>query len=190
MIGCLWTRVRKQSIIVIYFEFETELKFYNLGAWSYSLSFWDMLRMYHSGVTPNETFCGSFLLFMFHICLYYTALSVSCSLVITCWERTDPFALLCVMFPCVFVSSPYGVLGKVWYLIVSIPALCLLFFSTCLVTSEIQYMCIYWWQSNTINLNWKVKSQAWPLVVVYSHYHIIYLTKYDRRWRHRPPLHH
>ena len=33
MIGCLRTRVRKQPIIVLYFKFETVLKFYNLGAW-------------------------------------------------------------------------------------------------------------------------------------------------------------
>ena len=32
MIGCLRTRVRKQPIIALYFEFETELKFYNLEA--------------------------------------------------------------------------------------------------------------------------------------------------------------
>ena len=30
MIGCLRTRVRKQPIIVLYFEVETVLKFYNL----------------------------------------------------------------------------------------------------------------------------------------------------------------
>ena len=33
MIGCLRTRVRKQPIIAFYFEFENELKFYNLEAW-------------------------------------------------------------------------------------------------------------------------------------------------------------
>ena len=33
MIGCLQTRVRKQPIIVLCFEFENELKFYNLEAW-------------------------------------------------------------------------------------------------------------------------------------------------------------
>ena len=33
MIGCLRTRVRKQPIIALYFEFENELKFYNLEAW-------------------------------------------------------------------------------------------------------------------------------------------------------------
>ena len=32
MIGCLRTRVRKQSIIALHFEFETVLKFFNLGA--------------------------------------------------------------------------------------------------------------------------------------------------------------
>ena len=32
MIGCLRTRVRKQPIITFYFEFENELKIYNLGA--------------------------------------------------------------------------------------------------------------------------------------------------------------
>ena len=32
MIGCLRTRVRKQPIIALYFEFETVLKFYNLRA--------------------------------------------------------------------------------------------------------------------------------------------------------------
>ena len=32
MIGYLQTRVRKQPIIALYFEFETGLKFYNLEA--------------------------------------------------------------------------------------------------------------------------------------------------------------
>ena len=70
----------------------------------------------------------SFLLFMFHICLYYTVLPVPCSLVITCWERVDLLALLCVIFPCVFATFPYGVSGQVWYLIVSIPDYCLLLY--------------------------------------------------------------
>ena len=62
---------------------------------------------------------------MFHVCLYYTILSVPCSHVITCWERTDLLVLLCVMFPCVFGTFPYGVSGQVWYLIISTPDLCL-----------------------------------------------------------------
>ena len=32
--------------------------------------------------------------------------------------------LLFVMFDCVFVTFPCGILGQVWYLIVSIPDLC------------------------------------------------------------------
>ena len=40
-----------------------------------------------------------------------------------------PFlALLYVMFSCVFVTFPYGVLGLVWLLIVSIPDICLLIY--------------------------------------------------------------
>ena len=34
MIGCLPTRVHKQPIIALYFEFEAVLKFHNLEAWS------------------------------------------------------------------------------------------------------------------------------------------------------------
>ena len=49
--------------------------------------------------------------------------SVHCCLVVTCWERAD---LLFVMFNCVFVTFPCGILGKVWYLIVSIPDPCCL----------------------------------------------------------------
>ena len=63
-----------------------------------------------------------------------------CSLVVTCWERADLLALSCVMFSCVIVTFPisYGVLGQVWYLIVSIPSHCLLpYFAYIVVTSNI-----------------------------------------------------
>ena len=40
-------------------------------------------------------------------------------------EKADLLALLCVMFPCVFVTFPYDASGQVWYLIVSIPDLCI-----------------------------------------------------------------
>ena len=52
MIGCLRTRVRKQPIIALYFEFETVLKFYNLGAW-----FCDLVICFFSSfanVLPDE----------------------------------------------------------------------------------------------------------------------------------------
>ena len=64
----------------------------------------------------------SYLCFMF-VC--HTVLSVPYNLVVICWERGDPLALLYVMFSCVFVTFPYGVLGQVWFLIVSIHDLCL-----------------------------------------------------------------
>ena len=60
----------------------------------------------------------SYLCFAF-VC--HTVLFVPCSLVVTCWETADFLALLYVMFPCVFVTFPYGVLGQVWFLIVLIP---------------------------------------------------------------------
>ena len=53
-------------------------------------------------------------------------MSIYCSLVVTCWERADSFAILCVTFFLCFVTFQYGVLGQVWYLIVSIPDLCFL----------------------------------------------------------------
>ena len=63
----------------------------------------------------------------------------SCGLVVTCWERAGLLAHLCVMFPCVIVTFPYGVLGQVWYLIVSIPDICLLsYFNSNFLSSEIE----------------------------------------------------
>ena len=43
-----------------------------------------------------------------------------------CWEKADLLALLYATFSCGFVIFPYGVLGQVLYLIVSIPDLCLI----------------------------------------------------------------
>ena len=44
-------------------------------------------------------FCGSFL------CLFLpTAMSAYCSLVVTCLERADPLAPLCMTFVCAFVA--------------------------------------------------------------------------------------
>ena len=68
-----------------------------------------------------DIFC--YLCFMF-VC--HTVLSVPCGLAATCSKMADLLALLYVIFSCVFVTFPYGVLGQVWYLIVSIPDICLL----------------------------------------------------------------
>ena len=42
----------------------------------------------------------------------------------SCREKADLLSLV-LMFPCVFVTFPYVVSGQVWYLIDSIPDLCL-----------------------------------------------------------------
>ena len=70
-------------------------------------------------------FCGPFVLFM--SCFCHAFASVHCYLVVTCWERADLLALVCGVY-CDFVTFPFGILGQVWYLIVSIPDPC--FFST------------------------------------------------------------
>ena len=69
-----------------------------------------------------------YIVFMFHVC--YAFLSVHYSLVVTCWKRVNLLALLYVIFSCVFVTFLCGVLGQVWYLIVSIPHLYLLTYFT------------------------------------------------------------
>ena len=58
---------------------------------------------------------------LFLSCVCHAFASVHCCLVVTCWERAW---LLFVMFNCIFVTFPYGILGQVWYLIVSSPDLC------------------------------------------------------------------
>ena len=48
--------------------------------------------------------------------------SVYMCFVVTCWERADLLALVCG----VYCHFPIGIMGQVWYLIVSIPDLCTL----------------------------------------------------------------
>ena len=61
-------------------------------------------------------------------CVSHAVASVYCCLVVTCWERADLLAL-CGDVYCVFVTFPFGILGQVWYLIVSFPDLCRLSYS-------------------------------------------------------------
>ena len=65
---------------------------------------------------------------MFLFCLVF-AMSlcafVYMCFVVTCWERADLLALDCGVC-CEFVTFCFGILGQVWYLIVSIPDLCTL----------------------------------------------------------------
>ena len=61
-------------------------------------------------IPRRSFFCGSFLLFVFHVYLSHTLFSVPCSLVATCCERADLLVILFVMFACAFVTLPFGVL--------------------------------------------------------------------------------
>ena len=60
---------------------------------------------------------------------------VHCCIVVTCWERTDHLVFVCDVQLCCFhfITFPCGILGQVWYLIVSIPDLCRLsYFYLCI----------------------------------------------------------
>ena len=52
--------------------------------------------------------------------------SVYLCLVVTCWERVDLLTLVCGGCLTVSCHFPIGIMGHVWFLIVSIPDLCTL----------------------------------------------------------------
>ena len=79
--------------------------------------------LYLLTVPRRYFFCGSFVFFV--SCVFHAFVSVHCCLVATCWERADLLALVGDVY-CIFVTFPCGILGQVWYLIVSFPDLCLL----------------------------------------------------------------
>ena len=72
---------------------------------------------FQGGISFVDCFC--------YLC--YVSVMLSCLFIAALWspacEIANLLALLCVMFYCVFVTLPCGVL---WYLIVSISDLCLL----------------------------------------------------------------
>ena len=59
----------------------------------------------------------------FVFCVSHAFTSVHCCLEVTCWEGNDLLALDGDV-NCTLVTFPYGILGQVWYLIVSFPDLC------------------------------------------------------------------
>ena len=65
--------------------------------------------------------CYLCLVFVMLLCLFIAALWPPAGKRQASW-------LLFVMFYCVFVTFPCGILGQVWYLIVSIPNLCHLYY--------------------------------------------------------------
>ena len=62
---------------------------------------------------------------LFMSCVFHAFASVHCCLVVTCRESADLLAFVCDVY-CVFVTFPFGILGLVWYLVVSIPDPCCL----------------------------------------------------------------
>ena len=63
--------------------------------------------------------------FFFVSCVSHAFATVHSCLVVTGWERADLLALVGGVY-CIFCSFPCGILGQVWYLIVSLLDLCLL----------------------------------------------------------------
>ena len=63
--------------------------------------------------------------------------SVYCCLVVTCWETADLLALVCdvILGVCYF---PFGILGQVWQLIISIPDIFPLSYLFTIKTSEFE----------------------------------------------------
>ena len=87
---------------------------------------------------------------MFLCLVLYAFASVQSCLVVTCWERADLLALVGDVY-CIFVTIPCGILGQVWYLIVSFLDLCRRFYSyermllyrlTILQSSSPKYLCL------------------------------------------------
>ena len=56
-------------------------------------------------------------------CVSHAFASVHCCLVVTCWERANLLALVGDVYR-IFVTLPCGIMGQVWYLIVSSPDIC------------------------------------------------------------------
>ena len=101
-------------------------------------------------------------------CVCHVILSFHCSLVVNCWERVDLLARLFVKFSLVFVTFPCDVLGQVWYLIVSIPELCLLAYFDSNAIGPIQnFHCHLHTRiqdySNTISFK---QSKCWLMIVL------------------------
>ena len=76
-----------------------------------------------------DNLCYLCLVFAMLSCLFNVALWSPAGRGLTSW-------LLFVMFNCVFVTFPFGILGQMWYLIVSIPDLCRLSYFKMLIKSN------------------------------------------------------
>ena len=74
---------------------------------------------------------------LFMSCVFNAFTSVHCCIVVTCSERADLLAFV-LIFNCVYVIFPFGYLGQVGNLIVSVPDLCHLFYSDIVVNKQLK----------------------------------------------------
>ena len=112
--------------------------------------------------------------------VFHSVLTVHCSLVLTCWERAGPLALLWAVFSCVFVTFPCGVLGQVWYFIVLIPDICLLPYFDSVIrmfyhfTKEITTYCCQYLILSSSHFNKSAKSDIFHCIPLSNHLLICY----------------
>ena len=83
MFGCLWTHVRKQPIIALYYESENELKFYNLEARLSELS------LLTDGIITKSNIIILLKIFFVSNLSYNTALRVKCEELAQKWIGAD-----------------------------------------------------------------------------------------------------
>ena len=99
---------------------------------------------------------------LFMSCASNAFASAHCCLVVTCWERADLLALVGDVY-CIFVTFQCGILGQLWYLIVSFPDICHLPFTKlltyCLIAIK-KHEIKYWekaYERSGNNLFWSIK---------------------------------
>ena len=105
-------------------------------------------------------------MYMYCVCLFNAALWSPAGKGLASWT-------LFVLFNCLFVIFPYGILGQVWYLIVSIPDLCR---HSYFVTKRLRFECFIRLVSLWITLFWyKLKShiQMYHMTSIASGYDTI-----------------
>ena len=79
---------------------------------------------------------------LFLSCVCQSSASVHCFLVVTCRERADFLAAVCNVY-CDFVTFPFGILGQVWYLILSVTSLVTCIVARCLIKAVYRIACAF-----------------------------------------------
>ena len=123
-------------------------------------------------------FCFFCLAFVMPLCA-----SVYMCLVVTCWERADLLALFCGIL--LWVGHfPIGILGQVWYLIESIPDLCILtYFKTTAIHTQNIFIPKTKRIQNTKVLDWTLHLHEtlynWPKSQILPHHQMQILVNFE-----------